>query len=119
MELNDLDLLKFLHLFVDGTDAIIRGFKHYKITRDELKALKLLKNYKLLLKSRNASFKNWQKKIERKIDESKDENTVQLLKIALQCPFKFTRRMGREIPVFEEAFEETDKDYLCVSFHKQ
>jgi len=114
--LNDLDLLKFLHLFVDGTDAIIRGSKHYKITRKELETLKLLKKYKLLLKNQNVSLKNWHKKIERKIDESDDEYIVQMLKIALKCPFKFTKRNGLEIPKFEKAFEETDKDYLCLVF---
>jgi len=116
VELNDLDLLKFLHLFIDGTDAIIRGSKHYKITRDELKALKLLKKYKLLSKSNNTFSKNWEKKINRKIDGNADEKEVKLLKIALKNPSKFTRLMGREIQVFEEAFEKTDKDFLCVIF---
>jgi hypothetical protein len=116
VELNDLDLLKFLHLFVDGTDAIIRGSRFYKISRKELEALKLLKKHGLLLKNNEASCDNWQKKVNKRINEGVDENTVKLLNIALKNPRKFTKHMAREIHVFEEAFEETEKDYLCVVF---
>ena len=36
LRFNEYDLLKFLHYFVDGTDAIIRGSKFYKIYQIEL-----------------------------------------------------------------------------------
>jgi hypothetical protein len=116
VELNDLGFLKFLHLFIDGTDALIRGSKYYKITRKELKALKLLKKHGLLLKNKKISQKSWQKKIKRKINENTDKNSIELLNISLNNPYKFTRRMAREIPAFEEAFMGTDKDFICVIF---
>ncbi|KZX14381.1 hypothetical protein [Methanobrevibacter filiformis] len=46
--LNDHHILKFLHIFIDGTDVLIKGSKHYTITRDELKALKLMKKWIIL-----------------------------------------------------------------------
>ena len=118
VEFNECHFLKFLHLFIDGTDAIIRGSKFYKITRKELKLLKLLKNEGLLLKNAKVSNKNWQKKIKRKINESSDEKAIELLKIALKNPYKFTKQMASKISDFEEAFQDTEKDFICVLFPK-
>lgn len=43
VKLNDLRFLNFTKLFLDGTDALVNGSKHYKITLDEINALKQLK----------------------------------------------------------------------------
>ena len=36
---NDLHLLDFVKLFVDGTDALVRASRNYKITQKEVKTL--------------------------------------------------------------------------------
>ena len=46
--LNDLHFLDFVKLFVDGTDAIVRASRNHKITRKDVKALKLLHEWDLL-----------------------------------------------------------------------
>ncbi|GHU05338.1 hypothetical protein AGMMS49960_21730 [Betaproteobacteria bacterium] len=63
VELNDLDLLKFLQVFIDGTDAIVKGSKHNKITRDQFEALKLLKKWNLLLKNKGMDPGRWIRKL--------------------------------------------------------
>ena len=40
--------LNFTKLFLDGTDALVNGSKHYKITLDEINALKQLKKWNIL-----------------------------------------------------------------------
>ncbi len=37
--LNDLHFLNFVKLFVDGTDALVRGSRNYKISKKEINTL--------------------------------------------------------------------------------
>ena len=46
--LNDFHFLDFVKLFVDGTDAIVRASRNHKITRKDVKALKLINEWDLL-----------------------------------------------------------------------
>jgi hypothetical protein len=63
VEANDYDILDYLHLFVDCTDANINGSKHYKIYREEYETLIKLHEYGLLSKKRQSKheFKNREK----------------------------------------------------------
>ena len=57
LRFNEYDLLKFLHYFVDGTDAIIRGSKFYKIYQIELEAMKFMAEHNLLHNSKEKQMK--------------------------------------------------------------
>ena len=60
---NEEDLLKFIHYFVDGTDAIVRGSKYYKIYKIEIKALRFMKKQNLLHNSKPKQLKRTLKKL--------------------------------------------------------
>ena len=63
LRFNEYDLLKFLHYFVDGTDAIIRGSKYYKIYQIELEAMKFMAQHNLLHNSKEKQMKRSIKKL--------------------------------------------------------
>jgi hypothetical protein len=115
---NDLKLLKFLYAFIDGTDAIVKGSKHYKITREQLKALKLFKKWGILLKNKKVNIDYWKTKLNNKKNEITDKKTLELIKIAENNPYIFTKSMAKKIPIFEESFKQTTKDYISIMFPK-
>ncbi len=48
MELNDLELLDFSRLYTDSSDGKTNGSVHYKISKDEVERIKLMKELGLL-----------------------------------------------------------------------
>jgi predicted MPP superfamily phosphohydrolase len=118
VKLNDFDLLAFLYAFIDGTDAIVKASKHYKITRDQLKALKLFAKWDILLKNKTMETNYWEMKVNEKKSNIHDEETLELIEIAENNPKLFTKANAKKIPDFEEAFEQTTKDYISIMFPK-
>ncbi|MDR3223653.1 MAG: hypothetical protein LBT66_08005 [Methanobrevibacter sp.] len=45
VEANGYNILEYLHLYVDGTDAKVNGSKHYKIYREEYETLTKLNEH--------------------------------------------------------------------------
>jgi len=117
VQLNDLGLLNFLRAFVDGTDALVNGSKHYTLTRDELEALQLMKKWKL---SHNNSFQSKNRvKMEllRKQRRYKyDKKISETIGIILGRLDLYNKKIFKRIKEFKRSFNETDKDYICISF---
>ena len=117
VQLNDLNLLKFLRAFVDGTDALVNGSKHYKITRDEFEALKLMKEWELIHKNTQKSIIKTKKILLKKLEEFKDDEEVfNLIKLVLRRITFYNRNVCNKINEFEEAFSQTKKNFICVMF---
>ena len=57
LRFNEYDLLKFLHLFIDGTDTIIRGSKFHKIYAVELDAMRFMMENHLIHNSKPKQMK--------------------------------------------------------------
>ena len=115
--LNDLGLLKFLRAFVDGTDALVNGFKHYILTRDEFKALKLMKKWNLLHNNTLKSKNRVRKKLYSKQKEFENDEEISLLIVlSLRRLDIYNKKIFKRIDEFEKSFSETDKDYICISF---
>jgi len=117
VQLNDLGLLKFLRAFVDGTDALVNGSKYYTLTRDEFEALELMKKWNL---SHDNSFKSKNRvKIEllRKQRIYKhDKKIFRIIGIILGRLKLYNKNTLNRIKEFKKSFNETDKDYICISF---
>ena len=79
MRFNEYDLLKFLHYFVDGTDAIIRGSKFYKIYQIELKAMKFMAEHNLLHNSKEKQMKRSINKLNKLKKQNTDDEEIQKL----------------------------------------
>ena len=115
---NDVDLLKFLHYFIDSTDAIVRGSKYYKIYKIELEAMKLMKKHNLLHNPQKP------KQMKRSIDKllkireehMMEENIVELIDMIIPRIQIYNYKMYKHIDEFEQAIENSNKDFVCITY---
>ena len=115
---NDVDLLKFLHYFIDSTDAIVRGSKYYKIYKIELEAMKFMKKHNLLHNPQKP------KQIKRSIDKllkireehMMEENIVELIDMIIPRIQIYNYKMYKHIDEFEQAIENSNKDFVCITY---
>lgn len=115
---NDHDLLKFLHYFIDSTDAIVRGSKYYKIYKVELEAMKLMKKHNLLHNPQKP------KQIKRSIDKLlkikeehiNEENIVELIDMIIPRIQIYNYKMYKHIDEFEQAIKNSNKDFVCITY---
>ena len=115
---NDVDLLKFLHYFIDSTDAIVRGFKYYKIYKIELEAMKFMKKHNLLHNPQKP------KQIKRSIDKllkireehMMEENIVELIDMIIPRIQIYNYKMYKHIDEFEQAIKNSNKDFVCITY---
>ncbi|WP_169805506.1 hypothetical protein, partial [Methanobrevibacter filiformis] len=115
--LNDHHILKFLHIFIDGTDALIKGSKHYTITRDELKALKLMKKWNLLHNKSKNSIRRIKKELKIKEQEyKKDQDVLESIQTIRKRIMLYNKNMSQRINEFEDRFKEIDNDYVSITF---
>ena len=117
VQLNDLGLLKFLRAFVDGTDALVNGSKNYTLTRDEFEALQLIKKWKL---SHDNSFKSknrFKKELLKKQRSYTDDKRIsEMIGLILGRIGLYNKKNLKRIKEFKKSFNETDKNYICISF---
>ena len=117
VQLNDLDLLNFLRAFVDGTDALVNGSKHYTLTRDELEALQFMKKWKLSHNNRFHSINRVKMELLRKQRMYKhDKKISEMIGLILGRLGLYNKKVFKRIKEFKKSFNETDKDYICISF---
>jgi len=115
---NDVDLLKFLHYFIDSTDAIVRGSKYYKIYKFELEAMKFMKKHNLLHNPQKP------KQIKRSIDKLlkireehiMEENIVELIDIIIPRIQIYNYKMYKHMDEFEQAIKNSNKDFVCITY---
>ena len=115
---NDWDLLKFLHYFIDSTDAIVRGSKYYKIYKIELEAMKFMKKHNLLHNPQKP--KQMKRSIDKllKIREEhiNEEHIVELIDMILPRIQIYNYKMYERLDEFEQALENSNKDFVCITY---
>ena len=117
LRFNEYDLLKFLHYFVDGTDAIIRGSKFYKIYQIELKAMKFMAEHQLLHNSKEKQMKrSVNKLIQLKKQNTDDEEIQKLIDIILHRIQIYNHRLYKRLDEFEQAIENSNKDFVSITY---
>ena len=117
LRFNEYDLLKFLHYFVDGTDAIIRGSKFYKIYQMELEAMKFMAQHNLLHNSKEKQMKRSSNKlIQMKKQNTNDEEIQKLIDIIIPRIQIYNHRLYKRIDEFEQAIENSNKDFVCITY---
>ena len=106
LRFNEYDLLKFLHYFVDGTDAIIRGSKYYKIYQIELEAMKFMAQHQLLHNSKEKQMKRSIKKlIQLKKQNPDNEEILTLIDIIIPRIQIYNYRLYKRLDEFEIAIK--------------
>ena len=117
LRFNEYDLLKFLHYFVDGTDAIIRGSKFYKIYQIELKAMKFMAEHNLLHNSKEKQMnRSVNKLIQLKKQNTDDEEMQKLIGIIIPRIQIYNHRLYKRIDEFEQAIENSNKDFVSITY---
>ena len=115
---NDADLLKFLHYFIDSTDAIVRGSKYYKIYKIELEAMKFMKKHNLLHNPQKP--KQMKRSIDKllKIREEHimEENIVELIDMIIPRIQIYNYKMYKHMDEFEQAIKNSNKDFVCITY---
>ena len=117
LRFNEYDLLKFLHYFVDGTDAIIRGSKFYKIYQIELEAMKFMAEHNLLHNSKEKQMKRSINKLNKlKKQNTDDEEMQKLIGIIIPRIQIYNHRLYKRIDEFEQAIENSNKDFVSITY---
>ena len=117
VKLNDLRFLNFTKLFLDGTGALVNGSKHYKITLDEINALKQLKKWNILHNNTKNSINRTKLILEEKLEiYAHDEEKLKLINLALKRIELYNIRMYKKRKEFEEILLQRDTKYVCITF---
>lgn len=117
VELNDLELMDFIHLFIDSTDAIVQGSRFHTINEKKIKAFKLLNEHSLLHDKSKKSKKRLLQGLDILYEENKDnEETCKLIRIIRRNIDIFNEKIFKSVPEFERILDETDKKTLSIAF---
>ena len=115
--INEEKFLDFSRLFIDGTDALVNGSIHYKITWDEITMLQYAKQWKILHNNRKQSMERFMKELKKKQEFYKDdEEMTKLIKMALERPDIYNKRIYKKIPLFTEALMGRKQNYVSIMF---
>ena len=116
---NDLHLLDFVKLFVDGTDALVRASRNYKITKKEVKALMQVKKCDLLHENTPQSINRTINGLEEKLEIYKnDEEICKLINLALKRITLYNTRIYKKISIYNSILEERNVDSVSIFFPK-
>ena len=74
--LNDLNALTLTRVFIDGTDALVRGSRYYYIKQRDLKAMELLNEWNLLHDGTPKKIKKTINELNIKLEEFKDDDEI-------------------------------------------
>ena len=117
LEFNEEKFLDFSRLFIDGTDALVNGSIHYKITWNEITMLKYVKQWKILHNNRKQSMERFLTELKKKEEFYKDdEEMLKLIQMALKRPDIYNKRIYKKIPLFTEALKGRKQNYVSIMF---
>ena len=117
IELDDYGWLDLVHLFVDGTDALVNASKHYVIHLDEINNVKKIKSMGLIHNGKKGSPKRFKEKLIALLKAGDlDDETEKVIRLALKNTKIYCRKVYNNIDELELAIGKSNKDYVSVSF---
>ena len=117
LRFNEYDLLKFLHIFIDSTTAIIRGSKFHKIYRIELDAMRFMKENHLIHNSKPKQMKRSIRLLVRMKEKNPDdEELIKLIDMIIPRIQIYNHKMYKKIDIFQEALDNSNKDFICITY---
>ena len=115
--LNDLHFLDFVKLFVDGTDAIVRASRYYKITPKEVKRLILVNNWGLLHNNTPKSINYTIKGLEEKLEFYKnDEKMCKTINSILRRINLYNTDIFSKLDIYNGILSERNANSVSISF---
>lgn len=117
LEFNEEKFLDFTRIFIDGTDALVNGSVHYKITWNEITMLQYAKKWKILHNNRKQSMERFMAELKKKEKFYKDDSEMlKLIQMALKRPEIYNKRVYKKIPLFTEALNGRKQKYVSIMF---
>ena len=117
LEFNEEKFLDFSRIFIDGTDALVNGSIHYKITWNEITMLQYAKQWKILHNNRKQSIEKFMIELKKKEEFYKDDSEMlELIQMALKRPEIYNKRIYKKIPLFIEALKGRKQKYVSIMF---
>ena len=114
---NEEKFLDFTRIFIDGTDALVNGSIHYKITWNEITMLQYVKKWKILHNNRKQSMGGFMSELKKKEKFYKDDpEMLELIQMALKRPEIYNKRIYKKIPLFTEALNGRKQKYVSIMF---
>ena len=115
--LNDNKLLDIVKLFVDGTDLLVRASKHFRISRKEVKALRLLGKWNLIHDGSPKGIQRTQKKLNEKLNSFMYMGeTEDLIKLALKRIKIYNNRNYKKLHEYEAVMSIRGVDKCSIVF---
>ena len=119
VQFNDSGILKFLHFFLDGSNAISRGSKYTIIRKSDVELLHWLDDNNLTyLRKNKRSLNSRLNKLEKMKEQGEypPEMIDKVLKRINERPNLFTQEMAKKLLLFDEEFQKRNVDVLCITF---
>lgn len=117
LRFNEYDLLKFLHMFIDSTDAIVRGSKYFKIYAIEIDAMKFMMENRLIHNGKPKQMKrSIRLLLKMKEQNPEDEELNKKIDIIIPRIQIYNRKMYKKLDIFREALDKSNKDFVCITY---
>ena len=115
--LNDLHFLEFVKLFVDGTDALVRGSRYYKITKKELIALIQVHEWGLLHNNAPSSINRTINGLKEKLEIFENDNEMcKTINLVLKRVKIYNYSVYSKKDIYLKVMGERDVDSVSITF---
>ena len=115
--LNDINALSIARVFIDGTDAIVRGSRNYYIKQRDLKAMELLNEWNLLHDGSSEKINKTLKELNIKLKEFHDDKeVVELINLAIRRIKIYKHSVYNKKDRYEKEFEKRGDVKLSIVF---
>lgn len=117
VELNDYGYVNFLKLYIDSTDALVRGSRNYIITKFKVEAFEFLEKHDLI---HDLSKKSKKRVLEGLYDLEKesmvDEKIMMYIRLIRSNLDFFNQDIFNNLPFLKRMMEEREIDKLSITF---
>ena len=117
VELNDYGYVNFLKLYIDSTDALVRGSRNYIITKFKVESFEFLEKHDLI---HDLSKKSKKRVLEGLYDLEKesmaDEKIMKYIRLVRSNLDFFNQDIFNNLPFLKRMMEEREIDKLSITF---
>lgn len=118
VEFNDYGFINFKKLYIDSTDALARGSKHYSLTTKKIEVFKFLDEHNLIhdfTKKSKKQLLRGLEEIEKQLDENNEEIKKYILLVKTNIDL-YNKDIWDKIPQLERIMEERDLKVISITF---
>lgn len=115
--LNDLHFLEFVKLFIDGTDALVRASRNYKLTSKHIERLKLMNQWGLIHDNTPESIERVKKELEEKLKfYENDKEMCKTINSILKRIKIYNIKIFSKLETYERILNERNAKSVSISF---